>query len=316
MSAEPKTNNHFVRFLIATISLLLSAMVAYRFLRVTPKGEISAGLITLILIVVMLSLAESFDNFSIGKLFTMSRRVEEKEKDIVKLERDKEQLLAQLVSVSVTQNQNHTNVFGDLHSAAVVSRATGQEIDQKNSDEVSESLLPISADAAEAKAEPTRDNARPIEHRMRMNPAKVEEIAFRKYFGDRYLQTVRILRDVKLSEKDQTFDPISTSAVIFDAYFSDPTGEAFIEFKSSNISGLFRDRLYVMLSKILHYRNTKRVHAQLDLVLIKMPGEVERVGGIHRALRDFGPAIDAGLLKLRDVELTQEEADSCLEPVP
>jgi hypothetical protein len=270
------------------------------------------------LIVVILTLAESFDSFSLGKLFSMSRKVEEKKKDIAKLEKDKEQLLSQLISLSVSQSQNqtHTNVYGDYNATATVSKATGQEIAEKKTDELaSQPVDPSPEPEATPIAAPVQE-AKVREPRMRLNFSKVEDIAFRKYFGEQRLHTVEVIRDVKLSEKDQTFDPISTSNTVFDAYVADQHGEEFVEFRSVNISPMFRDRLYVMLSKILHYRMVKRIHAQLDLVLIRVPGEPERYGGPMRFLRDFAPAIDSGLLKIREIELSQEEANSCMEPWP
>lgn len=78
---------------------------------------------------------------------------------------------------------------------------------------------------------------------------------------------------------------------------------------------MFRDRLYVMLSKINHYRNAKRVEAQLDLVLMKVPGEESRSTAISsdRVLGIFEPAIASGLLKVVSIEFTEEEAAACRE---
>lgn len=114
-------------------------------------------------------------------------------------------------------------------------------------------------------------------------------------------------------DKDQAFDPISTTPIIFDAYFKDQSDETFVEFKSMNVSLTYRDRLYVMLSKIHHYRATSRTNAQLDLVIVKIPGEPERFGGFDRILREFAPATASSLLNVHTVELTEEEAATCRE---
>ena len=71
-----------------------------------------------------------------------------------------------------------------------------------------------------------------------------------------------------------------------------------------------------MLSKVHHYGVTKQTTAQLDLIVVKIPGEAERLGGIERVLRDFLPAISSGLLNVRHVDLSEEEAASCRELWP
>lgn len=133
---ESKQPNFFVRSAIVILSIGLAMMVGYRFIWIAPRGQIDGGLLSLVAIIVLLTLSEAFDNFSVGKLVSVSRAVSKKDNDIDKLEKDKLQLISQLVSLSVnqTQSQTHTNVYGD-YNAAVVSKATGQEIEEKKSDE-------------------------------------------------------------------------------------------------------------------------------------------------------------------------------------
>jgi hypothetical protein len=284
-------------------------MVGYRFLWISPRGQIDSSLLVLICILVVLVLSEAFDNFSIGTLISISREASKKDKEIDRLKSDNQQILNQLITLSVSQSQaqSNTNVYGD-YNAAAVRRATGDEIEEK---EKAESGVPIATDKEVNNPERVPEVQLP---RTRISNAKVEEIAFTKYFGARSLQKLAVTRDVKLTEREQAFDPISTMPVIFDAYFKDLNDEVFVEFKSSNTFAL-RDRLYVMLSKILHYRTTKRISAQLDLVLIRIPGQSERLGGFERMLRDFKPALDSGLLNIHHVELTEEEVEGCREPV-
>ena len=70
---------------------------------------------------------------------------------------------------------------------------------------------------------------------------------------------------------------------------------------------MLRDRLYLMLSKINHYRNIKRVNAYLFLVLIVRPDEEQNGSTIDRIKKEFEPAITNGLLIIRDVEITNVE---------
>lgn len=120
---ESKKNNSFVRILIVLLCIGIGMLVGYKFFGTAPKGQISSGLIILITFLVVLVLAESFDNFSIGQLISLSRKINEKEKINNRLERKNSELINQIVSItnsqSQHQNQNqsqsHTNVYGDLY---------------------------------------------------------------------------------------------------------------------------------------------------------------------------------------------------------
>jgi hypothetical protein len=327
MPLEPQQPNYFVRIAIAIFSLSLAVMCGYRFLSIEPRGQIDTGLLSVICIIVVLVLSEAFDNFSIGKLVSVSREVSKKDKSIEKLEHDRDSLLNQLVSLSVNQtqnqHQNHTNVYGDYNAAPVVSRATGQEIEEKKDAEIAAQVAAVEEKIPVTPAPSTRQPVRASEDgsrqdqapasRMRMNLAKVEEIAFIKYIEACSINIAEVTREVKLVGKDQAFDPISTMPIIFDAYLKKESGEVFVEFKTTNTSPTFRDRLYVMLSKLHHYQTAKRTRVQLDLVIVKIPGESERFGGFSRILRDFTPAKNSGLLNTHEIEFTQEEATSCME---
>lgn len=115
---ENKESNKFVRTLIVFMSIGLAIMIAYNFFWTNPKGELNSGAIILIAFLIVLVLAESFDNFSIGRIITISKEVTKKEKEKKELERKNEQLLNQVLSISNTQNQSqqHTNVYGDFYS--------------------------------------------------------------------------------------------------------------------------------------------------------------------------------------------------------
>lgn len=115
---ESKKPNYFVRTLIVLLCLGIGGLIAFKFFQTEPKGEISSGLITLILFLLVLVLAESFDNFSIGRLITLKRKIEEKKKENVELERRNVQLINQLISVTnnQSQSQSHTSVYGDYYA--------------------------------------------------------------------------------------------------------------------------------------------------------------------------------------------------------
>jgi hypothetical protein len=125
-----ENKSHFVRALIVILSLMLVGMITFNFYLTEPKGEINSGAITLILILVVLVLSESFDNFSVGKLLSISREAKKKGTEVKELEQKNSSLLNQLLSItnSQTQQQNHTNVYGDYHGSSSQQKAKSQKI--------------------------------------------------------------------------------------------------------------------------------------------------------------------------------------------
>ncbi|MDF3840062.1 hypothetical protein P3W85_45145 [Cupriavidus basilensis] len=294
---ERKKPNWFVRILIIAFCILLASMIAYRYITIEPKAEISGGLITLLFLLLILVLAESFDNFSVGKLISISREVKKKERDVEKLEKQNTHLLSQLISLSNTQsqNQNHTNVYGDYHATPTVQKASETDVQEKQS-----------SDAASA-ATPNGTS------RVATNWRRAEELALTKYLQQRSLHRSNVIVEAKLVSQFQGIDPISSMQPVFDAYIKLSEHETFVEMRPAKLSlTFFRDRLYVMLSKINHYRTAKRVEAHLDLVLMKLPGEEPRApNDFARMLESFEPAIASGLLKIHEIEFTADEAASC-----
>jgi len=75
---------------------------------------------------------------------------------------------------------------------------------------------------------------------------------------------------------------------------------------------MLRERIYLMLSKINYYRSIKRINAYLFLVLINRPDEEQNETTLERIQREFEPAITNGLLRIRIVEITEEETNKIL----
>lgn len=294
---EPRKPSYFVRFMVAALCVLLAAMILFRYLAVDPKGEITSGVITLLGFLIVLVLAESFDNFSVGKLITISREITKKEREVDKLERQNAQLLSQVLSVTNTQaqHQNHTNVYGDYHAAPSVERASALDVQESQSADAVPSTSPELSEVI----------------RERINIRAATAIALTKYFAERSINTLNVIHDAKLVSHFKDIDPISNFQPIFDAYFNDGENEIFVDVRIKRNSPLFiRDRLYVMLSKIHHYRVTRRINARLDLILISMPNTEESPrpnSNFYRILESFEPAIANGTLKIHETVFTEEE---------
>ncbi|MCQ8860077.1 hypothetical protein [Plesiomonas shigelloides] len=301
MDRTEKKENWFVRALIVLFCLLLASMIGFSYFSVEPKGQINSGIITLLLLLLVLILSESFDNFSIGKLISITRESKKKEKEVQKLEKEKSELLNQLITISNSQHQTqqHTNVYGDYHAGkgASVERASEQEVEAKVSDErsrVSEVSGP----------------------EFRIDWRKVELVAMRKYVTQKGIHAANVITEAKLVTQFHGIDPISNYQPIFDGYYKYDDKEIFIEFRPNRgLHMMLRDRIYIMLSKLNHYKNVNGASVHLDFVWLNIPEEENNHRNSDRFMQDFEPAIASGLLRINEIEITKEEMDSCKREV-
>lgn len=90
------------------------------------------------------------------------------------------------------------------------------------------------------------------------------------------------------------------------AYTRAPGREVFIEVRPNFGSPTFRDRLYLMLSKIEHYRGRSNIEARLDLVVLRLPSR-PAPSYQARLIEDFQPAIASGLLPIAEITLSEAE---------
>jgi hypothetical protein len=183
-------------------------------------------------------------------------------------------------------------ISGDYVAAPKVLKASEEEVEDKTSTEAQEQP---------STAEPTQP---------RLNMRKVQSLAVQKYLQSRSVDTANLIKDAKL-----TADAISNFQVIFDGYLNEGDREVFIEVNSVGCFGGFaRDRLYVMLSKVNHYRNAKRIKAQLELIRVNLPQVAARSTRPGYLDESFAPAILEGLLKITTMEFSEAEEGSCRDP--
>jgi hypothetical protein len=242
----------------------------------------------------VLVLAESFDNLYFGKLISISREAKKKEKEVQVLEKKNSDLLSQLITITSnnTQNQNHTNVYGDYHAPPTVTKASEEEVEESQNTEQSP---------------PAVESSTPV--RISYNWREAEKVSLNKYLSKKSIHESNVITEAKLTTQFHGVDPVSNFQPIYDAYYREGDNEVFVEFRPNRGSPfMYRDRLYVMLSKISHYRTTKNVDAYLELVLMNIPEENNsRMGDFSRILEQFEPAIASGLLKVSEVDFSEQE---------
>ncbi|MBT0082715.1 hypothetical protein [Vibrio alginolyticus] len=295
-----KKENKFVRVLIVGLSGFIIWMITYNLLYPDTKGVISASMITLVLILVVLILSESFDQFNVGKLLSLSREVQKKEKSIDSLNKENGELRRELVNVvtSISQNQSSTNIIGvspeDIARAVGVEKATADEITEKRTEENEE----------------ISERVRPV--RKRLDHQKLEEIAFGKFLSNRDLTEFDLIKEAKLVTQFSGIDAISNTQPIYDGYINTGESEIFIEIKVARASVLMmRERVYLMLNKIYLYNKIKKANAHLNLILVDIDGEDDERNRFQRnndRLKEFfEPSILKGLLRIVPITLSEEE---------
>ncbi|WP_320008447.1 hypothetical protein [Maridesulfovibrio sp.] len=294
MSEFENKPNEFVRALIIMFCCGLAFMVGYNFLFVEPVGEINSSAITLLVIMLVLVLSESFDNFSVGKLFSISREVKKKEQKVQKLEKEKSDLFNQLMTIANTQNQTqqHTTITGDYYAGVpAVEKASQEEI---------------------AEIKDTQDDC--FSGKKDISLKHLKHIALAKYIKKQNLNTANVIFDAKLVKEFHGTDQIGNLNLIFDAYYKEDKTEVFCHCRRASSIGITtRDRVYIFLSKLYHYKKLKKVDVRFDFILIETP-DIESISPklVSRYVNDFTPSIASGLLFIDDVEVTQEEIDAFL----
>lgn len=298
---ENNNRNWFVRLLIVTFCLFLGSMVVYRFFYTDPKAEISGGLLVLLAFVLVLVLSELFDNFSVGKLVMMSKSLKEKEVQASELKKENVELRNHLISIStsVSQRQTSTNIFGlpdNFVDALTVRQAAHDEVEEKKKEDdplsSSQTLGCLSSN--------------------KFNQDKRTEQAISRFVSQQNLQSFNLIREAKLSTQFSGIDPISDTTPIFDGYINAVDSEVFIETRPLRYASfLFRDRLYVMLSKIHHYKSIKKTNIYLALLVLTRLHEEANYRNdeyyLEKLQREFEPAITSGLLRIYTINITQEE---------
>lgn len=295
--------NWFVRALVVVFCGFLGTLVVYRYFYVDPKAEISAGLLVILAFILVLVLSELFDNFSIGQLVNVSRELKRKDVEAKSLKEENSELRGHIVAIStnISQKQTSTNIVGLPASYAdmlTVRKAAPDEIETKNFEE-----KPSESVGTESPAKPERFFDR----------TKAEDLAISKFVVGNSLQAFNLIRDAKLSTQFSGIDPIMDITPIFDGYLNTSDSEVFVEVRLLAYASMtFRDRLYVMLTKLHHYKTIKKANVYLALLLIDAPEPASRPTStlLDRLQRDFGPAIASGLLRIHQADFSAEEQQS------
>lgn len=304
---QDKKANSFIRLFVMALASFITWLVAYSFLSLEPKGTISAGIVTLTVLLVAIVLSESFDNFSVGKFLTMSKEIKVKDTSIDRLSTENTELRRELISVvtSVSQNQSSTNIIGlpdDLAKRMGVEKATEEEISNKRTEENEEST----------------ERTRPV--RKKVNHQKLEELVFSHFLQKKNLTNYDLIQEAKLVTQFNGIDSVSNIHPIYDGYINTGESEIFIEIKVSRATSIMmRERIYLMLNKIYLYNKVKKANAHLNLLIVDIEGEendsVRNQRNTNRIKEFFEPSIVNGLLRIVPIELSASEIEGLSDKI-
>jgi len=296
--------NYFVRTLIGILVLALIVLVGLSFSLGEPRYGISSGIITVILIVVVLVLSESFNQLSIGKVLSLTKEVSKKKEENATVKEENKELRQNLFQiVSNIQQSQVNNTFNAPPEAWLKLLGVVPATEPKEEAAPEEVLQPDVA----AIQEPSKKDE--LRQRGRLRRA-AEDVGLRKFTSSLTLPESSIIYGAEFSTAFHGIDPIMERRVIFDCYLKGTDVERFVEVKHRDmVSQMAMDSLYIMLSKIHLYRQAKNTNAELILVLVSTDFDLESISSRdERFLESFQPAIANKLLRIEHVQVSQEEA--------
>ena len=280
---DKNTKGKNLIFVVILISLLIASLIIISFLFSENRFVITKSIITLLCLLVVLVLSNSFEHIHFGKWFEISNQVREGNEKIKQLKDSTEELCLQI--------RNMNNQTMQISIGPDLLKPTNLSLQQKEQEEEK------------------RINAK-AELNKRLDIKLFQNLILSKYFGTGLRD--KLQKNMSLVESSQNLDQISSREVSFDALLEDNNKLFFIDVLKGQTYGFYYDRIYVKLNKILCYTRATKKAAQLILLFPKNP-EVEK--GENRDsffINNYTPAIQNNLLRIEYVDYSKTEYDSCL----
>lgn len=320
MENQSDKPSYFTRGLIIAFSLFLAVMAGLNFLKSTPPFSLSTGLITIIAIITVVILSESFNNLSIGQLLIISRKVKDAKEENEKLSKENERLTSQIIQTaqiaanikSITSASSSANPSFVINNGSPIPTFTVGPATESQKDNDDENELETKGLEG---SKPSQINKHPhssipplVRNKIRK---EIEWQALEKYIRENTALSISDMqRDITFKEAFQKIDPVMERVLIFDGYIMTSTREYFFVVKVDGIkNNMFWDRLYMMLVKVFFYRQVKGVGVDVTLINIEVEEEFSSpfVSKPERFYQAFQPAIANNLLKVENVKLSKEE---------
>lgn len=301
---EKNENNN--KYKIAILMLFIVIVICFNFFSL-QKYQITSEIIICLLLLVILSLAELFDNLSIPKLLSLSKNIKEVKKENDDLKEANIKLLEQVVSIKSSNSQT-------IYFPTSFSTIGSSNIDDINKTEENCS----SNEQSETENFDNSSNQR-ILAAERRKYRDILEICLLKKVLNNETNNPNIQYEVKLINNKPIEDNLMKSEIRFDALKSDGESNVFYEVKLSPFWMDYPYQLHYMLRMIELYQEANKCASKLVLILPRLDEDLKKIlfnmpDNRFTILKEkisskFEPAIKNGLLEILQLDITKKELD-------
>ncbi len=312
-------STRFQKVAVTAISVFVAMIIVVSFTH--SSYMISTPIVVLISILVVLCLAETFDEFQILNLLNVSRKAKELKNKNKELKEENFNLYNKMISLaqSISNSNSNSNSSSQNHiylEKPQVKQATEQDKADKELLEANSKVATLANQVeVPALSAPYRPISESESFRLQLRKIDVEKFVISKFFTNEDIKPVNFKRDVKIASLAgaASSDPISDRSIIFDAWglwgFQEYFLEVKIDYGISNQTML--DRIYTQLAQVYFYGQMIKHQPKL-MLLVVIPPEKAMLQGrtpsiLNMISRYFQPAIRNGLLQVESIEITEKE---------
>jgi len=340
-TASTPVVSYFQRVIIVGTILFVAGLIVISF---SAQGYVLSGAsLSLVCLIVILCLSETFDQFSIAKLFSVSRKASELQEKNTQLNKENSELqdrIFKLYQITSSNSQSAalstTNNHIFLGDRPQVQSATPEEVATSKPDDIAAPLAEparVEVTAIETQTtfgEPQVTQELAAEDSIRMELRKirrsVEHFAVQRYCRERQIFLSEVHENVKISSGSggalPDVDPIGYRPIIYDAYIRQPDRETFIEVTVDlGYSPVLMDSLYIRITKAFFYKLVSSRETNFVLLVISLPERFDRLKRFRSSsarketlfegiMRAFEKARLSGFLFVEQIQLTDEDITS------
>lgn len=302
-------SNKYNRIIATILMIFIALIIILNFLLYEKQFKITNEIIVCLLLLVILCLADSFDNFSIPKIISLSKNVKEIKEDNDKLKEINLKLMEQMINIKNTNNQimympGTINTVGSSNIEDIVTKQNEEPetISNDNNTEVSLS--------EQRKSQIER-------YKYRRN---LDVILLKKAIMDDK-EKFEIQYDVKVTNNKFTEENMMRNETRFDALKSNNEKSVFYEVKIGPMFMDFDYQLHYKLKMVEIYGKINSTDSKLVLIIPNIDNELEKIIGNNqrfahfreRIAYRFEPAINKGLLEIKEVNILKSEIDEYID---
>jgi len=308
--------NLFSKILIIGLICFIILLIWLSFVYSKESFVITSGIVVCLSFIIILALSESFDNFSIGKLLTLSKNNKQIKSENERLKNENFKLISQMINI---KNNNNQNVSINLEGSRNI-----EDINSNNSD-INEDINSNNSDINESIEEEQKFKTfeelrkeRIERHRL----MRAMEVCLLKKELSNVPQNAETQYEVKVISNEMITDDIMKNDLRFDAFSRYGKNNIFYEIKTSAfLWNVFE--LYYKIRLVQIYGEKNNTNSKLVLILPKfdeklkekmMERQLEIFDRIRLKINDvFEPAISNGLLVISNIEISLQELEDYLK---